>query len=84
MTAALGYGYLVRMASQLIAGNDVSLISDGDKIITRRIVSVDGDVYFVCKDEEFEQAKVEGREPVCIGFKRKYVVELSPVTAEPD
>ena len=61
------------MTSQLIAGMDVHLIAHGDITITRVVVSVEDDVYFVCKREEFEQANKEGREPVCIGFRREYI-----------
>ena len=58
----------------MIAGQQVKLIADRDEVITRTIVSVDNDVYFVCKSEEFEAAKMENREPICIGFRREYVL----------
>jgi hypothetical protein len=62
------------MNPQAKAGKEVSLISCGDKVISRVIVSVEGDVYFVCKKEEFETARRENREPVCIGFRKEYVL----------
>ena len=74
MTVNHRYANLRTMNSQVNEHKDVHLIAHGDKIITRVIVSVDGDVYFVCKREEFEQAKKEGRDPVCVGFKREYVL----------
>ena len=55
-------------------GKKVSVIADGDVVIERIVVSVENDVYFVCKREEFEQAKLEDRDPICIGFRREYVV----------
>jgi len=51
-------------------GKKVSVIADGDVVIDRIVVSVENDVYFVCKREEFEQAKLEDRDPICIGFRR--------------
>lgn len=59
----------------MIAGTDVTLLSDRDVIIKRKLVSVENGVYFVCKPEEFELATREGREPICIGFRREYVID---------
>lgn len=59
----------------MIAGTDVTLLSDRDVIIKRKLVSVENGVYFVCKPEEFELAAREGREPICIGFRREYVID---------
>ena len=58
----------------MVAGKEISLIAYGDTAIVRTLVSVENGVYFVCKTEEFKQAKMEGREPVCIGFRREYVL----------
>lgn len=58
----------------MITGQTLSVVMDGDIVAERRLVSVENDVFFVCKDEEFEAAKREGREPICIGFKSEYVV----------
>jgi hypothetical protein len=68
------------MIIQGVDVKEVNLIAYGNKVIRRVVVSVDGDVYFVCKSEEFEKAKQEGREPICVGFRREYIVQ-SPVTA---
>jgi len=54
---------------------EVILVADRDEIIRRVLLSVDNDVYFVCKREEFEAAQREGRDPVCVGFRREYVVD---------
>jgi hypothetical protein len=61
-------------------GTSVNLIADGGVIIERIVVSVDGDVYFVCKREEFQQARLDAREPICIGFKKEYLIGSCPVT----
>jgi hypothetical protein len=66
----------------MIVGQDVTLIADRDEVITRTVVSVQEGVYFVCKKEEYEKAKREGREPTCIGFRKEYVIgDRGPVTA---
>lgn len=58
----------------MIKGEDVTLLADGDEVINRKLVSVENGVYFVCKREEYDAAMKEGREPVCIGFRKEYVV----------
>lgn len=58
--------------------NKVTVIADKDEVLSRVLVSVENDVYFVCKPEEYQAAKKEGREPVCIGFRREYVLGLQP------
>ncbi len=52
----------------------VTVVADKDEVLKRVLVSVENNVYFVCRPEEFEAATKEGREPVCIGFRREYVV----------
>ncbi len=59
----------------MIAGQTLTIVSDRDVIIKRRLVSVDNDVYYVCRTEEFEAAIRENREPTCIGFRREYVLQ---------
>jgi hypothetical protein len=62
------------MSIQAIDCNEINLLAMGGEVIRRVVVSVEGDVYFVCKREEFERAKREGREPACIGFHRRDLV----------
>lgn len=57
----------------MIEGKRLTVITDGDIEVTRKLVSVENGLYFVCKEEEFVAAKREGREPVCIGFRPEYV-----------
>ena len=64
------------MRSQVIAGQVVTLLSYGDVLIQRKLVSVENGVHFVCKQEEFDLAVSQRREPVCIGFRPEYVMEL--------
>jgi len=62
----------------------VKLLADRDEVITRTLVSVENDVYFVCKIEEFEAAKRENRPPTCIGFRREYVLEHDDMEQTPE
>jgi hypothetical protein len=64
----------------MIEGKDVTLLADRGAIIKRKLVSVEDGVFFVCTDDEFSRSRRESREPVCIGFKREYV--LDPKTAD--
>jgi hypothetical protein len=57
----------------------VSIISDKDMVIERILVSVENGVYFVCKPEEYDTALREGRQPVCIGFKKDAILNLDKV-----
>ena len=43
--------------------------------LLRRIVDWDEINIYLCKDEEFNAAMAENRDPLCIGFNRKYVLE---------
>jgi hypothetical protein len=62
------------VGEQIQVGTDVNLISYNDTVIQRKLVAVENGVYFVCKSDEFENAEREGRDPVCIGFRREYVL----------
>lgn len=37
-------------------------------------ISVENGVYFVCTVEEYVSAQLERRDPVCIGFRREYIL----------
>jgi hypothetical protein len=39
----------------------------GDRL-TRRVVALENERVFVCTEEELQQAKLENREPLCVGF----------------
>ena len=57
-------------------GQQVTVSADRNETLTRVLVAVENGVYFVCKPEELEAAKREQREPVCVGFKKEYMVGL--------
>jgi len=46
--------------------------SQGD--IVRTVVRDMGEIVLVCRTEEYERAKLEGREPAAIGFKRSDII----------
>ncbi len=64
----------------MTAGQVLTLVSYNDVVITRRLVAVENGLLFVCKNEEFEAAKRENREPVCIGFRPEYLVDPKVVS----
>ena len=59
----------------MTTGELLTLRADRGEVINRVLVSVENGVCFVCKPEEFEAAKREQREPICIGFRPEYIVE---------
>jgi hypothetical protein len=44
----------------------------------RRVVEKEGDTVYICKEEEWLSAQKDNREPLCVGFNRRYI---APVTA---
>ena len=67
------------------AANVVSLKEFGNRLIEMVVVAVENGRLFVCRPEEFEAAKVEKREPACIGMAqcaRKLVRFLPHVEAD--
>ena len=59
---------------QITEGARVRLAAYGGEEIVRRVVDIQQDVIMVCKEEEFERAKAEGRRPVAVGFQHQYVL----------
>jgi hypothetical protein len=62
----------------MVTGELLTIVSDGDVILQRKLVSVENNMYYVCKEDEFDRAAMENREPTCIGFKREYILDLRP------
>ena len=42
--------------------------------IERVLVGVIADILLVCRKDDYERARSEQREPVSVGFKRRYLV----------
>lgn len=40
-------------------GNEVTLIADRGEILNRTLVSVENDIYFVCKREEYHNNRLQ-------------------------
>lgn len=55
-------------------GQKVTLRAYGGEELVRRVVRVEKDIVVVCRSEEYEKAKLEGREPLAVGFHIKDVV----------
>jgi len=45
-------------------------------VLKRRVVSVCGNLVFICTDQEFITAKNEGRDPVAVGWPKDAVLAL--------
>ena len=57
-------------------GDQVLLRAFGDKTLVRRVVGLGERTVFVSTEEEYLQAKVEMREPVCVGFPITQVIDV--------
>ena len=48
-------------------GEVIRVRAYGGEEIERRVVEVTGSTVYLCRDEEFQAAEGEGREPTCVG-----------------
>jgi hypothetical protein len=55
-------------------GDLVRVKAYGGEELVRRLVEVRGDVVLICRDEEYEAARREGRHPVCVGFHKEDII----------
>jgi hypothetical protein len=46
--------------------------------VTRKVVEIKEDTVYLCTEAEWLSAEKERREPICVGFNKRYV---RPVTA---
>ena len=60
-------------------GDLVKAETFGGATVDRQVVELEGDTIYICKPEEWRKAREEGREPVCVGFNKRYI---RPVTAK--
>lgn len=58
-----------------MVGTMIKLLAYGDEVITRRVVEVRPGVVYVCREDEYERAVREHREPVTVGFPIADVLE---------
>jgi hypothetical protein len=61
-------------ANRLKAGCLVEVLAFGGEVLERRVVEIIGDTVYICKAEEWKEAKTRGREPSCVGFNQKFVI----------
>lgn len=55
--------------AKLLKSGELIKVSDWEgKILERRVLSVRGNLVFVCTDQEFSDAMKEGREPTAVGW----------------
>ncbi len=55
-------------------GEQVRVRAYGGKELVRVVVRLDKDTVVVCRQEEYEDARLEGREPMGVGFHLKDVI----------
>lgn len=73
LAAFFGLVYDEPMKPQITEGKEVTVRSAHGEI-TRIVAKVIGDVVCICRREEFELAKSQGREPAAVGFKMTDVI----------
>lgn len=56
-------------------GKMIKIRAYGDEILTRKLIRQDKDTMIVCSVEEYDKAQSEGRDPICVGFQAKYVLD---------
>ena len=45
-------------------------------IVDRKVVDTKGDTVYICTEDEWLSAQKENREPICVGFNRRYIRPL--------
>jgi len=63
------------MEEKLLSGQRVTVNAFGGKQLSRIVVEDIGQTVLICKLEEFDRAKAEGRPPVYIGFPKSDVTK---------
>ena len=55
-------------------GKSVKLRAYDGQEIVRRVVELRNETVYVCSEEEYKRAYQEKREPICVGFNTRYVL----------
>lgn len=58
------------------SGNLVKVRVYGGEVVTRRVVAVSDERVLICREDEYEAAQREGREPVSVGFRKGDIVSV--------
>jgi hypothetical protein len=69
---------LVMEVISMKTGDLVSAETFSGKRVRMRVVDLEGDTVYICKENEWLSAKKENREPCSVGFNRRYI--SPPVT----
>jgi hypothetical protein len=57
-------------------GQMVKLRAYGGKELARRVIRLEKDIIIVCRPDEYEIARLQGREPIGVGFHVTDVVDV--------
>lgn len=60
----------------------VTVLEFGDRCVEKVVISEIGDVILVTTPLEWEMSKQQKREPLTVGFKKKYIVSDSRTIVE--
>jgi hypothetical protein len=57
-------------------GQLVEVLDAFENTTLKRVVAADATTVWVCREDEFNHAQAENREPVAVGFGREFVVRV--------
>lgn len=60
---------------ELITGSKILVRAFDGKVLERIVVADQGEVVIITKEEEYDAARREGREPLAVGFKKKDIIQ---------
>jgi hypothetical protein len=58
-----------------LKNGDFVNVKRGGGVIRRRVVATTDNTIYICKDEEYVDARTAGRDPVSVGFPLTCIVE---------
>jgi hypothetical protein len=65
---------MVYLGGKLMKKGDLVMArTHSDGVVTRRVVEVTPKTVYICREEEWQAALGEKREPQSVGFKREFV-----------
>jgi hypothetical protein len=59
--------------NQLKIGCLVEVTAYKGEILKRRVVEIQGQTVYICREDEWQKATEERRDPESVGFNRQYV-----------
>lgn len=61
-------------------GDLVKVETFSECVVERKVVDIKGDTVYICSEKEWLSSQKDHREPICVGFNKRYV---RPVSAQP-